>query len=87
MYVDPRYRGLGVAERLMRATIQHAIALHYTRLRLDTLERLQAANRLYKRMGYRTIPRYNDCPIEGVIWFELELSIQAGSAADNSTLL
>lgn len=73
MYVNPHYRGHKVAERLMTAIITEATQLQYDTLRLDTLARLKAANRLYSRMGFYTIPAYNECPIEGAMWFELKL--------------
>ena len=89
MYVDPQYRGHKIAYRLMTTIIQQAIAFQYTKLRLDTLARLQAANRLYARMGFYTIPAYNDCVIAGASWHEMDLSAQVagtGTAADNTTL-
>ena len=86
MFVDPRYRGQRVAERLLNTVIQQARTMQYTKLRLDTLARLQSANRLYRRAGFHTIPAYNDCPIEGAMWFELDLSAKAAQTADNTTL-
>ena len=88
MFVQPHYRGQKVAERLMHAVIKQAITLRYSKLRLDTLARLQSANRLYGRMGFYSIPPYNDCPIEGAMWFELDLSAHINKAAvsDDTTL-
>ena len=78
MFVQPHYRGHRTAERLLTTIIQHARTLQYAKLRLDTLQRLKAANQLYKRAGFYTIPAYNDCPIEGAMWFEMDLSAEAG---------
>ena len=86
LYVDSRYRGHRTAERLMEAVIQRAVEYQYPKLRLDTLARLKAANRLYERMGFYTIPAYNDCPLPGAIWFEKDLSAQAGKAVDSTAL-
>lgn len=36
---------------------------------LDTLERLEGANRLYAVLGFRQSERYNDCPLPGVLYF------------------
>ena len=47
--------------------------LGYRTLRLDTLPRMDAARALYLSLGFRSIERYNDNPIEGVLFFELEL--------------
>jgi len=84
MFVQPQYRGHRVAERLLQRIVHDAITLGYSALRLDTLARLQAANRLYTRMGFHRIPPYNDCPIEGAMWFELELTAKVYTAADSS---
>jgi len=86
MYVSPPYRGQRVAEQLLNTVIGQAVALGYGKLRLDTLRRLEAANRLYSRTGFYSIPAYNDCPIEGALWFELDLSAQAGKTTEDTTL-
>ena len=47
--------------------------LGYAAMRLDTLPRMDAARALYLLLGFRSIERYNDNPIEGVLFFELTL--------------
>jgi hypothetical protein len=42
-------------------------------MRLDTLPTMDAARALYLSLGFRSIERYNDNPIEGVLFFELAL--------------
>ena len=42
-------------------------------MRLDTLPEMDAARTLYRSLGFRPIERYNDNPIEGVLFFELAL--------------
>lgn len=37
------------------------------------LPRMDAARALYLSLGFRPIGRYNDYPIEGVLFFELTL--------------
>ena len=42
-------------------------------MRLDTLPTMDAARALYLSLGFRQIERYNENPIEGVLFFELAL--------------
>jgi hypothetical protein len=42
-------------------------------MRLDTLPTMDAARALYVVAWLRAIERYNDNPIEGVLFFELRL--------------
>ena len=76
MYVNPHYRNQQIAHKLVTTVINTATQphFHYTHLRLDTLARLTAANRLYRRLGFVEIEAYNECPIEGAMWFELDVS-------------
>jgi ribosomal protein S18 acetylase RimI-like enzyme len=57
----------------VEASIVRARELGYTSMRLDTLPRMGAARALYLSLGFREIERYNDNPIEGVLFFELLL--------------
>ena len=50
--VDPVCRGHGLAERLMSRAIAHARDHGLARLRLETYSCLEAARRLYARMGF-----------------------------------
>jgi putative acetyltransferase len=71
LYVRPAYRSLGAGRRLVEAVIAAAKEIGSRRLRLDTLPKLTAARQLYRTLGLRTIERYNDNPIEGVEFLEL----------------
>jgi len=69
MWVDPSARGLGIAQRLLDAIEQQAVALGLRTLRLDTNRSLVEARALYLRNGYREIPAYNNNPYAHH-WFE-----------------
>ena len=69
----PSARSSGLGRALVEASIVRARELDYLTLRLDTLPRMDAAQALYLSLGFRSIERYNDNPIEGVLFFELEL--------------
>ena len=69
MWVDAPARGLGIAQRLLDAIEQQAVALGLRTLRLDTNRSLVEARALYLRNGYREIPAYNQNPYAHH-WFE-----------------
>lgn len=50
--VDEAARGRGVGEALVRAAVQRAAALGATAVNLTSNPRREAANRLYRRMGF-----------------------------------
>lgn len=69
MFVHPRARGRGVGEAMLVALENAASARGCTRIVLDTHASLVEAARLYRRLGYRDIERYNDNPY-AALWFE-----------------
>jgi ribosomal protein S18 acetylase RimI-like enzyme len=73
LYVRPSARSSGLGRALVEASIVRARELGCRTLRLDTLPRMDAARALYLSLGFRSTERYNDNPIEGVLFFELEL--------------
>jgi GNAT superfamily N-acetyltransferase len=73
MYVAPAVRGLGLG-RLILGRLGEIAASHGCRaVRLDTAEHLTAAIALYRGLGYREIPAFNDGP-NADLWFERQLS-------------
>jgi ribosomal protein S18 acetylase RimI-like enzyme len=73
LYVRPDARGSGAGRALVEASIGRARELGYAVMRLDTLPTMDAARALYLSLGFRPIERYNDNPIDGVLFFELRL--------------
>lgn len=58
MYVDPDYRGSGVAGMILRTLEEDARTRGWTRLLLETGDTMLPAQRFYTRHGYLPIPPY-----------------------------
>lgn len=73
LYVDPAGRGHNLGRLLADAVIAEARRLGYRLMRLDTLRRMVAANRIYDALEFRDIPPYYDNPMDDVRYRELKL--------------
>jgi putative acetyltransferase len=73
LYVAPAGRGSGAGRALAIAVISLAEQLGYREMRLDTLNTMTAALKLYRGLGFMTIPAYYSTPIEGTIFLSLAL--------------
>ena len=62
MYIRKSHRRNGVGNMLANAIIAHAWDLGYTEIKLDSLERLIGAVKLYEQLGFQRIPPYCECP-------------------------
>jgi putative acetyltransferase len=73
LYVRPAYRGTGLGVRLAQQVLDTARSAGYERLVLDTLQKMDSAQRLYRRLGFEPIPAYYYNPIPGALYFGLRL--------------
>jgi ribosomal protein S18 acetylase RimI-like enzyme len=73
MYVVPAMRGRGLGLTLGFAIARAARQLGYRRMRLDTIDTMQAAIKNYRALGCVEIPPYYDNPVPGARFFELVL--------------
>ena len=73
LYVRPSARGEGIARAVAETLLAAARNLGYARVRLDTLERLVPANRLYASLGFRPSAPYYDNPLPGVLFLSRDL--------------
>mmetsp|Transcript_22591 Transcript_22591/g.34708 ORF Transcript_22591/g.34708 Transcript_22591/m.34708 type:complete len:296 (-) Transcript_22591:244-1131(-) len=62
MYIRKSHRRKGIGNLLAEAIISHAWATGYTEIKLDSLERLVGAVKLYEQLGFQRIPAYCECP-------------------------
>jgi GNAT superfamily N-acetyltransferase len=76
MWVDPAWRGRGLAGRLLGHLEQTALESGRAIVRLDTNPVLVEAIAMYRKSGYVEIQRYNDNPYAG-LWFEKTLPLPA----------
>ena len=60
MYVPPIYRGTGIGRAIINQLINDARSIGYRRLRLESLEFLDAAHALYRSVGFRNTDPYAD---------------------------
>lgn len=74
LFVPPEFRGYKLGRILAEAIVQKASDMGYHTMKLDTLDRLQPAIELYRRLGFtETAPYYNN-PLEGVVYMEKPLT-------------
>jgi len=73
MYIRPHHRGQHLGRRLCEQIIADAREIGYATLKLDTDPRLEAANSLYKSLGFQPTPKFNNDPDPTTIYMELRL--------------
>lgn len=73
LYVRPRFRSQHIGRRLAEKIIHDAQEMGYRYILLDTLPFLQDAIRMYLRLGFHIVERYNDNPLDTAVYMELEL--------------
>jgi len=73
LYVVPEYRKLKIGDALVQALLLEAKTLGYLTMKLDTLDRLQAALKLYLKYGFETVTAYYDNPLPGVVYMQKKL--------------
>ena len=73
LFVRPEFRGRGLGRLLAQRIVKEAVLLGYSTMRLDTLERLKEANRLYESLGFVRTEPYCHNPLDGVVYWELDL--------------
>ena len=75
MYIKADARGMGLGKRLLSKALAIAKEMKYEAMRLDTLQTMDAAMGLYKKMGFYEIPPYRFNPLEEAKYFEIQLNM------------
>ena len=73
LYVRPHYRKHKIGKILVEQLLKDAVQLGYTKMKLDTLEKLQPAIRLYQQIGFMESTAYYTNPLDGVVYMEKNL--------------
>lgn len=74
LYVRPQFRTHQIGKALVEQLLKDAASLGYTKMKLDTLQKLQAAISLYKKAGFVETTAYYENPLEAVVYMEKILS-------------
>ncbi len=73
LYVKPNFRRYKIGRALVGQLLITAKALGYTKMKLDTLQKLQPAIELYKKLGFIESGAYYENPLEEVVYMEKDL--------------
>ena len=73
LYLRPEGRGRGLGLALAQAVLGEARLIGYRRVRLDTVPGMEAAQAIYRTLGFRAIEPYRENPIAGAAFLEIEL--------------
>lgn len=73
LYVKPENRKDKAGYFLVEALITKAKMLGYNIMKLDTLDRLQPAIKLYEKFGFEKTTSYYNNPLPGVVFMQLSL--------------
>lgn len=73
MYIKPNYRRKGIGQEIMNILCTRSKLNGYRLMRLDTLDTMTPAIKLYSNNGFYTIEAYYHNPNEGVVYMEKSL--------------
>ncbi|MFM6924422.1 MAG: GNAT family N-acetyltransferase [Ferruginibacter sp.] len=72
MFIKAVFQNKGIGKSLLQHAIEFAREHHYRVIRLDTLNYMIPAIKLYKNAGFYEIPAYYNNPNETAVYFEMK---------------
>lgn len=72
MFIKPAWQKQGIGKILLQKAVQLARGLNYKTIRLDTLNYMTPAIKLYKDSGFYEIPPYYNNPNATAVYFEIK---------------
>lgn len=73
MFINGSHRNKGLGKELMRMAIKLSKNLGYEKIRLDTLDTMKPAIKLYEKYGFKQTGAYRYNPFENVRYYELQI--------------
>jgi putative acetyltransferase len=73
LYVKPEFRRYKIGRALIEKLLETAKEIGYDIMKLDTLQKLEAAIHLYKKYGFVETTSYYQNPLPGVVYMQKEL--------------
>ncbi|MCH9025397.1 MAG: GNAT family N-acetyltransferase, partial [candidate division Zixibacteria bacterium] len=73
LWVRPEFRGKKIGRQLAEFVIEQARLIGYAKMKLDTIDTMTEAIKLYDSLGFQSTTAYRYNPVEGAEYMELEL--------------
>jgi GNAT superfamily N-acetyltransferase len=73
LFVRPGFRGQGIGKLLAEQIVAEARAIGCRTMRLDTLDQMQTAIRLYEALGFARCAPYYETPLPHTVFMEVQL--------------
>ena len=73
LFVNDDYKGRGIGKELVKRIIKEAEIKNYERIRLDTINTMEAALRIYYKNGFHKIEPYYSNPYDNIFYLEKNL--------------
>ena len=73
LWVRPEFRGQKIGRELAEFVIEQARLIGYSKMKLDTIDSMTAAIKLYVSLGFKSTSAYRYNPVEGAEYMELDL--------------
>jgi ribosomal protein S18 acetylase RimI-like enzyme len=70
LFVNDKYKGNGIGEKLVEIIIEEAKHKNYKRMRLDTLKKMESALKIYYKNNFYEIEPYYNNPNNDVVYIE-----------------